>query len=53
MLLGALGFFTAVVFVGTAIGEIRGESSALRGLLLAVLVVLFWLTLRLRRKGAP
>jgi hypothetical protein len=50
MLLGALGFFTAVVFVVTAIGEIRGESSALRGLLLAVLVVLFWLTLRLRRK---
>jgi hypothetical protein len=50
ILLGALGFFTAVVFLLTAIGEIRGESSVLRALLLAVLVLLFWATLRLRRK---
>jgi hypothetical protein len=50
MLLGALGFFTAVVFLLTAIGEIRGESSVLRPLLLAVLVVLFWVLLRVRRK---
>jgi hypothetical protein len=50
ILLGALGFFTAVVFLVTAIGEIKGQSSGLRALLLAVLVVLFWVTLRLRRK---
>lgn len=50
MLLGALGFVTAVVFLFTAIGEIKGESSVLRALVLAVLAVLFWATLRLRRK---
>jgi hypothetical protein len=50
MLLGALGFVTAVVFLFTAIDEIKGESSVLRALVLAVLVVLFWATLRLRRK---
>jgi hypothetical protein len=50
MLLGALGFFIAVVFLFTAIGEIKGESSVLRALVLAVLVVLFWATVRLRRK---
>lgn len=50
MLLGALGFVTAMVFLFTAIGEIRGESSVLRAVVLAVLVALFWAMLRLRRK---
>jgi hypothetical protein len=38
------------VFLFTAIGEIKGESSVLRAVLLAVLVLLFWVTLRVRRK---
>ena len=50
MLLGALGFVTATVFLFTAIGEIKGESSVLRAVALAVLVLLFWVTLRVRRK---
>jgi hypothetical protein len=50
ILLGALGFFTAMVFLSTAVAEIKGEPSGLRAALLAILAVLFWLTLRIRRK---
>jgi hypothetical protein len=55
--LGVLGFFTAVMFVATAIAEIRGEPALLRALALAVMVSLVLVTLRIRksmpRRGVP
>jgi hypothetical protein len=55
--LGVLGFFTAVIFVATAIAEIRGEPALLRALALAVMVSLVLVTLRIRksmpRRGVP
>ncbi len=47
--LGLLGFFTALVLVSTALGELRGQPSLGRAAALAVLVVLVLLTLKVRR----
>jgi threonine/homoserine/homoserine lactone efflux protein len=49
ILLGVVGFFTAVVLVSTVVAEVRGEPSLLRALLLAVLLALCWLTWRMRQ----
>jgi hypothetical protein len=49
MFLGVLGFFTALIFVSTAVAEIRGEASLAKALTLGIFVVLMYVTLRLRR----
>jgi len=52
MFLGALGFFTTLVFVATAIAELRGEQALARAVALAVMVSLVLVTLRIRRSIA-
>jgi len=49
MVLGVLGFFTVLLFLSTAIAEIRGEPALGRALALAVMVSLVLVTLRFRR----
>jgi hypothetical protein len=49
MLLGLLGFFTALIFISTVAGELRGEPSLALAVTLAVMVVLIFLTLKIRR----
>jgi hypothetical protein len=55
--LGVLGFFTALIFVATAIAEMRGEPALVRAVALAVMVSLVLVTLRIRkampRPGVP
>jgi len=48
--LGVLGFFTALVFLSTAVAEVQGEPSLTRALVLAVLVSLVLTTLYVRRR---
>jgi hypothetical protein len=48
--LGILGFFTAMVFLSTAVAEVRGEPSLTRALVLAVLVGLVMTTWYVRRR---
>jgi hypothetical protein len=48
--LGVLGFFTALVFLSTAVAEIQGEPSLTRALVLAVLVSLVMTTLYVRHR---
>jgi hypothetical protein len=52
IVLGILGFFTALMFVATAVAEVRGEPSLGRALLLAVMVSLVLVTLRARKSLA-
>ena len=52
MLLGVLGFFTALVFVATVIAEVRGEPALAPAVALAVMVSLVLVTLRIRRSIA-
>jgi hypothetical protein len=49
MFLGLLGFFTALIFVSTVVGELRGEPSLAPAVTLAVFVVLVAVTLKIRR----
>jgi hypothetical protein len=49
IVLGVLGFFTVLLFLSTAIAEIRGEPALGRALALAVMVSLVLVTLRIRR----
>ena len=49
MLLGIVGFFTFMAVVQLVLLEVRGEPAVGAALLLAVLVVIFWITLRARR----
>lgn len=49
MLLGILGFFTAMAAIQTIVLELRGDSAVGSALLLLVLVVGTWLTWRARR----
>jgi hypothetical protein len=48
--IGILGFFTALIFVSTAVAEIKGEPSLTRALVLAVLVGLVMATWYVRRR---
>jgi threonine/homoserine/homoserine lactone efflux protein len=50
MLIGILGFFTAVAFVVTVIAEVRGEPALREALVLLGFVVLLWLAIRARRR---
>jgi hypothetical protein len=49
MFLGVLGFFTVLIFVSTAVAELRGEASLAKAVTLGIFVVLMYVTLRLRR----
>jgi len=48
--LGVLGFFTALIFLSTAVAEVRGEPSLSRAVVLAILVGLVLTTLYVRRR---
>ena len=50
MLIGFLGFFTLMAFIQTVVLELRGQSAGLSAAVLAVLVLLLFLTVRARRK---
>ncbi len=50
MLLGIVGFFTAMALIQTVYFEVTGKPAAGSALLLLVLAVLFWLILRARRR---
>jgi len=49
ILLGGLGFFTALVLLSTVVAEVRGDDALVRALVLAVLVVLVVIVVRMRR----
>jgi hypothetical protein len=48
ILMGFLGFFTALLLISTIIAELKGEPSLARALTLAVLVGLFLVLLHIR-----
>ncbi len=50
MVIGALGFFTAVAFVITVVAEIRGQPALRPALVLLFFVVLLGLAIRARRR---
>jgi hypothetical protein len=50
VLLGILGFFTAVALVQAVVLELRGDPAGFAALLLLVLLVLLGLTYRARRR---
>jgi hypothetical protein len=50
MLIGILGFFTAVALVVTVIAEVRGQAALREALVLLVFVVLLGLAIRARRR---
>jgi uncharacterized membrane protein YhaH (DUF805 family) len=50
LLAGILGFFALMAFVQTVVLEVRGEAAGFSAAVLAVLVVLLWLTVRARRR---
>jgi hypothetical protein len=49
VLIGILGFFTAISFVSAAVQELRGEPALVEALVLAFFVVCLWLAIRARR----
>ena len=51
MLIGVLGFFTAIAFVQTVILEIQGKSALRSALILLGFVVLLGLAVRWRRRS--
>jgi threonine/homoserine/homoserine lactone efflux protein len=51
MLIGVLGFFTAIAFVQTVILELQGKPALRSALVLLGLVVLLWLAVRWRRRS--
>lgn len=53
MLIGVLGFFTAVTFIQTVILELRGKPALGSAMLLLVFVVLLGLAIRWRRRSPP
>jgi uncharacterized membrane protein YjgN (DUF898 family) len=53
MLIGVLGFFTAVTFLQTVILELQGKSALGSALILLLFVVLLWLAVRWRRRSPP
>jgi len=50
MLIGILGFFTAVAFVVAVIAEVRGQAALREALVLLVFAVLLGLAIRWRRR---
>jgi hypothetical protein len=50
MVIGALGFFTAVAFVITVVAELRGEAALRPALVLLFFVVLLGVSIRARRR---
>jgi hypothetical protein len=50
MVIGVLGFFTAVAFVITVVAEIQGEPALRPALVLLLFVVLLGLAIRARRR---
>ena len=50
MLIGVLGFFTAVAFLQTLILELQGKPALRSALVLLGFVVLLWLAVRGRRR---
>jgi hypothetical protein len=53
MLIGVLGFFTAVAFIQTVILELRGRPALGSAMVLLGLVVLLGLAIRWRRRSPP
>jgi hypothetical protein len=51
MVIGVLGFFTAVAFIQTVVLEVRGEPALGSALLLLGFVVLLGLAIRWRRRS--
>ena len=51
MLIGVLGFFTAIAFVQTAVLELQGKSALRSALILLGFVVLLGLAIRWRRRS--
>jgi hypothetical protein len=51
MLIGVLGFFTAIAFLQTLVLEVQGKPALRSALLLLALVVLLWLAVRWRRRS--
>ena len=51
MLIGVLGFFTAIAFIQTLILEIQGKSALRSALILLGFVVLLGLAVRWRRRS--
>jgi len=49
ILMGVLGFFIAMLAIATGIGELKGDESLARPLVLAILVSLFYGLVRIRR----
>jgi uncharacterized membrane protein len=50
MLIGVLGFFTAIAFIETVVLELRGEEALRSALILLGFVVLLGLAIRWRRR---
>jgi hypothetical protein len=48
LVLGVLGFFIGLLLISTVAAEVRGDDSLARALTLAILVVLFYVLLRIR-----
>jgi hypothetical protein len=53
MLIGVLGFFTAVAFIETVVLELQGKEALRSALVLLGFVVLLGLTIRWRRRQRP
>ena len=51
MVIGILGFFTAVAFVNAVVAEVRGEPALRPALILLVFVLLTGLLIRIRRRS--
>jgi hypothetical protein len=51
MIIGVLGFFTAVAFVQTVVLELQGKPALRSALILLGFVVLLGLAIRWRRRG--
>ena len=51
MLIGVLGFFTAVAFIQTVVLELQGKLALRSAMVLLGLVVLLWLAIRWRRRS--
>jgi len=50
MVIGILGFFTAVAFVVAVVAEVRGQSALREAFVLLVFVVLLGFAIRVRRR---
>jgi hypothetical protein len=50
MLIGILGFFTAVAFVVAAVAEVRGQAALREALVLLFFALLLGLAIRARRR---